>query len=88
MSRLDSDHTIGNTAAIASVALEQLLKKHFTLTDKKGPDSEFSVEPKELLELKEITNQTWLATKDSFFKRSKTELENKVFRRSLYLLKT
>lgn len=84
-----SDHTIGNTAAIASVALgASAIEKHFTLDrSEKGPDSEFSVEPKELLELKEITHQTWLATKDSFFKRSKTELENKVFRRSLYFVK-
>ncbi len=84
-----SDHTIGNTAAIASVALgASAIEKHFILDrSDKGPDSEFSIEPKELLELKEITNQTWLASNNLSFKRSKTELKNKVFRRSLYFIK-
>ena len=76
-----SSHDRGLNIVTAAVALgANIIEKHFTLDrSDKGPDSEFSIEPKELLELKEITNQTWLATKNLSFKRSKTELKNKVF---------
>ena len=42
-----SDHTIGNNAAIAAVALgASAIEKHFILDrSQKGPDSEFSMEP-------------------------------------------
>ena len=41
-----SDHTMGTTASVASIALGAcLVEKHFTLSRAdKGPDSEFSLE--------------------------------------------
>lgn len=45
-----SDHTLGNTASIAAVALGAcIVEKHFTISRAEpGPDSEFSLEPHEL----------------------------------------
>ena len=83
-----SDHTIGNTAAIASIPLGACaIEKHFTLSrSEKGPDSEFSIEPKELISLVEQTQSVWKALGKDNFNRSKSEEENKIFRRSLYFV--
>jgi len=85
-----SDHTIGNTAAVASIALgASAIEKHFTLNrEDKGPDSSFSIEPEELKDLKQITSKTWKAIGKENFERSKKEKENKIFRRSLYFVKS
>ncbi len=84
-----SDHTIGNTAAIAAVAMgASAIEKHFILNrQEKGPDSEFSIEPSELKELKKITTEAWMALGSESFGRAKNELNSKVFRRSLYFVK-
>ena len=83
-----SDHSFGNTAAIASIALGAVaIEKHFTLNrGEKSPDSEFSIEPSELSELKKITTQTWLALGSASFERPKIEEKSKIFRRSLYFI--
>ncbi len=85
-----SDHTIGNTAAIASIGMgASAIEKHFILNRKdKGPDAEFSIEPDELNELKNITNKTWMALGSEGLGRAKNELGSKAFRRSLYFVKT
>ena len=84
-----SDHTIGNTAAIASIAMgASAIEKHFILSRKdKGPDSTFSIEPDELRDLKKSTTETWMAIGNENFERSEKEKENKIFRRSLYFVK-
>lgn len=48
-----SDHTKGNLASFAAVALgAKIIEKHFTLNRRfKGPDHRFSADPKELKEL-------------------------------------
>ena len=48
-----SDHTLGDVAACASVAMGAcVLEKHFTLDRSlPGPDHAFAVEPNELLEM-------------------------------------
>lgn len=83
-----SDHTIGNTAAIASIPLGACaIEKHFTLSrTEKSPDSEFSIEPSELISLVEETQGVWKALGSDVFKRSKSEEGNKIFRRSLYFV--
>ena len=85
-----SDHTISNTAAITSIAMgASAIEKHFILNKKdKGPDSEFSIEPNELEELKRITTQAWMALGKESFGRSKKEEDNKIFRRSLYFIRS
>ena len=84
-----SDHTIGPIASIASVALGAVaIEKHFTLSRlEKGPDSEFSAEPEELLELVNLTDSTWKALGQNNFSRSQAEISSRQFRRSLYFIK-
>ena len=83
-----SDHSISNLAATTSIALGAVaIEKHFTLNkDDKGPDSDFSIEPKELKELVSQTNESWESLGDENFTRSNKEIKNKVFRRSLYFV--
>ena len=84
-----SDHTIGTTASVASIALGAcLIEKHFTLSRAdKGPDSEFSLEPADLERLCTDTRDAWLALGRSGFERQQAEAGSKVFRRSLYFVK-
>tara|TARA_A100001388_G_scaffold276885_1_gene265969 strand:- start:3003 stop:4043 length:1041 start_codon:yes stop_codon:yes gene_type:complete len=84
-----SDHTIGNNAAIAAIALgASAIEKHFILDrTQKGPDSEFSIEPNDLNLLKKEVNEIWIALGKEGEKRPDIEKQNKVFRRSLYFVK-
>jgi N-acetylneuraminate synthase len=84
-----SDHTLGTTAAVASVALGAcVIEKHFTLSRAdKGPDCEFSLEPQELKRLCQEVKEAWSALGSHGFSRQKAEEGSKVFRRSLYIVK-
>lgn len=85
-----SDHTMGTTASITAVAQGAcLIEKHFTLNrQEKGPDSEFSLEPKDLEKLCLDTKDAWTSLGKSDFKRhNKVEENSKIFRRSLYFVK-
>tara|TARA_B100000575_G_C23112636_1_gene642870 strand:- start:934 stop:1977 length:1044 start_codon:yes stop_codon:yes gene_type:complete len=84
-----SDHTIGNIAAITSIALGvKVIEKHFTLSRKViGPDSEFSIEPNELKELKNNINDAFNALGSVNFRLKKSEKYNIKFRRSIYAIK-
>ena len=83
-----SDHTVGNTAAIAAVSLGACaIEKHFTLDrEDRGPDSEFSIEPDELSCLVRNTKEAWLSLGSADFTRPDIEIASKVFRRSLYFV--
>ena len=84
-----SDHTLGTTAAIASVALgASVIEKHVTLSRKeKGPDSEFSLEPDELAYLCRSTKDAWSALGSAGYERKESEASNIIFRRSIYAIK-
>ena len=84
-----SDHTLGTSVSVASIALGAcLIEKHFTLSKKdKGPDSQFSLEPHDLKKLCTETKEAWLSLGNTGFKRQKAEKNSKVFRRSLYFVK-
>ncbi len=84
-----SDHTMGTTAAVAATSIGAcVIEKHFTLDRKeKGPDSEFSLEPKELKKLCTDTKEAWLSIGKSNFTRPNIEKQSKSFRRSLYYVK-
>lgn len=84
-----SDHTIGNTTAICSIALgASLIEKHFTLDrDGGGPDDSFSLEPDELSQLCIDSVTAWKSLGNVNYSRKSSELENVKFRRSLYFVK-
>ena len=81
-----SDHTMGTTVAVASVASGAcVIEKHVTLSrNDKGPDSEFSLEPQELFSLCTDTKKAWLALGQAGYERKLAEQPNLVFRRSIY----
>lgn len=81
-----SDHTLGTTASVTAIALGAcVIEKHFTLNrSENGPDSEFSIEPKELERLCIETKDAWVALGKTGYKRSAEEEKSKIFRRSIY----
>lgn len=81
-----SDHTIGNMAAIAAVALgAKVIEKHFTL-DKNlpGPDHWFSSDPKELSQLIQAVRYAEKSLGSCIVKPTPKEMEmRKIARRSI-----
>jgi pseudaminic acid synthase len=84
-----SDHTIGNTTAIASVSLgASILEKHFTLDrNGGGPDDSFSLEPVELRSLCADIRTAWDALGTPNYERKSSERSSMQFRRSLYFVR-
>lgn len=84
-----SDHTVSNTASIVSVGLgATLIEKHFILDrNEKGPDSEFSIEPSELVALCKETKDAWMSLGKAGYDRKPAEEANVKFRRSVYFVK-
>ncbi len=84
-----SDHTLGNTTAIASVAVgASIIEKHFTLDRRGGgPDDSFSLEPGELAALCQGAETAWSALGRVDYGRKSSEQGNAQFRRSLYFVK-
>lgn len=84
-----SDHTLGNTTAITSVALgASIIEKHFTLDRAGGgPDDSFSLEPAELKALCQDSKTAWEALGNINYGRKSSEQGNVQFRRSLYFVK-
>lgn len=83
-----SDHTLGIGVAIASVALgATVIEKHFTLDRKDGgPDSAFSIEPREMAILVEEVKRAWQGLGSIFYGPGKEESKSMTFRRSLYVV--
>lgn len=81
-----SDHTLGNTTAIASVALgASIIEKHFTLNRAGGgPDDCFSLEPSELDALCREARIAWESLGEIDYGMKSSETGNVKFRRSLY----
>lgn len=84
-----SDHTLGMTAAIASVGLNAcVIEKHFTLDrSDAGPDSEFSLEPSEFADLSREVKFAWSALGKPGFYRTEAEASSRQFRRSIYFVR-
>lgn len=85
-----SDHTMGTTAAVTSVALGAcIIEKHFMLDGREsGPDSAFSIEPEGMRHLCHSVRDAWLALGHADFStRSAAEAGNTAFRRSVYFVR-
>jgi len=84
-----SDHTLGSAVAIASVALGAcIVEKHFTLSRKDpGPDSSFSMEPKEFKKLVEDIRTVEKALGKVSYEITEQQKASRVFRRSLFTVK-
>ncbi len=83
-----SDHTILNTTAIAAVALgATIIEKHVTLSrNDGGPDDSFSLEPENLHDLCISSEIAWQSLGEINYDKKKSEEENIIFRRSLYVI--
>jgi len=85
-----SDHTLGTTVSVASVALGAcVIEKHVTLSRAdKGPDSDFSLEPAELKRLCVESKDAWAALGMAGYERKPVEESSMKFRRSIYVVKS
>lgn len=84
-----SDHTLGNSTAIAAVALgASIIEKHFTLDrNGGGADDSFSLEPDDLASLCSDAHEVWRAIGVAGFDVKPSERSNLQFRRSLYFVR-
>jgi pseudaminic acid synthase len=84
-----SDHTLDNTTAITSIAMgASIIEKHFTLNrNGGGPDDSFSLEPEELKNLCKDSKTAWESLGRISYERKKSEQDNVIFRRSLYVIR-
>ena len=84
-----SDHTLGISVALSSIALgATIIEKHFTLSkDDKGVDSVFSSDPKELENLVRESKISHASLGEVKFGIYEEDKELPIFRRSLYIVK-
>jgi N-acetylneuraminate synthase/pseudaminic acid synthase len=84
-----SDHSMGNTAAVAAVALGAVVvEKHFCLSRSlKSPDSAFSSEPDEFAEMVRCVKEAHDVRGAVFYGASEHERSSLVFRRSVFAVR-
>jgi pseudaminic acid synthase len=83
-----SDHTIGIAVPVAAVALGAcMIEKHLTLSRAlPGPDSAFSLEPREFKAMVDAVRITERALGTVHFGAAPFEVNSRVFRRSLFVV--
>jgi pseudaminic acid synthase len=83
-----SDHTLGIAVPVAAVALGAcIVEKHFTLSrEKPGPDSAFSLEPREFKAMVEAIRVAEKALGEVSYEVTKREEQSRIFRRSLFVV--
>jgi sialic acid synthase SpsE len=83
-----SDHTLGTTVPVVAVSLGAcIVEKHFTLSRAiPGPDSAFSLEPREFRTMVDAIRETEQALGNVRFELGPAEAKSRVFRRSLFVV--
>ena len=83
-----SDHTIGSQAGIIAASLGAVaIEKHFTLNRYDGgPDSSFSMEPKEFKDMSTQLDITVKALGKNLLSRSNSENQSRLIRKSVYFI--
>jgi len=84
-----SDHTLGNTVALAAVSLgAKLVEKHFILDRKLGgPDSSFSMEPEEFKQMVDSVRNVEKALGTINYELTPKVEKGRIFARSLFIVK-
>ena len=84
-----SDHTMGTTVALSSIALgATIIEKHFTLNrHEEGPDSKFSIEPHQLSHLCKESKIAYSSLGIASYELKDVEKQVFNLRRSLYAVK-
>ncbi|MBI5807007.1 MAG: pseudaminic acid synthase [Ignavibacteriales bacterium] len=83
-----SDHTMGSSVAIASVALgAKIIEKHFILDRKLGgPDAAFSMEPSEFRQMVNSIREVEKALGKVSYRLTQKVEKSKIFARSLFIV--
>ena len=84
-----SDHSTDNRVAIAAIASgAEVIEKHIALNNqKKGFDIKFSLKGSEIKDFREDIDVAWKLRGRNYFYRNKSENINKIFKRSIYVVK-
>jgi pseudaminic acid synthase len=84
-----SDHTMGTAVPVTAIALGAcIIEKHLTLSrSHPGPDSAFSLEPREFKEMVDAVRVGEKALGEVRFGVSAKEASSRIFRRSLFVVK-
>jgi pseudaminic acid synthase len=85
-----SDHSMEISVPVAAVVLgASVIEKHFTLARSQGgPDSSFSLEPGEFKAMVQAVRNAEMALGEICYDISEKEMENRTFRRSLFVVDT
>ena len=84
-----SDHSIDRRIAISAISAgAEVIEKHIALDrQRKGLDIKFSLKGKQIKQLREDVDTTYNFFKNRNFYRSKSELQERKFRRSIFIVK-
>lgn len=84
-----SDHTLGSSVAIASVALgAKIIEKHFILDrNLGGPDAAFSIEPAEFKQMVKSVREVEKALGKITYELTEKQKKSRMFSRSLFVVK-
>lgn len=84
-----SDHSLGSIGAVTAVAMgANVIEKHFCISRKiENPDASFSMEPSEFKTMVEDIRTAEKAMGKVSYQLSEKEVNNKVFRKSIFVIK-